>query len=115
MYNILLVPGEKPGPPAIRDREHRRYVQNDLLDRQEPDPRLYPFNLRHGMNRSARGCLVAPAPVPANDIGNMVKQGEVDSIDDHHCDDRGLTVHKPCDYPVNPVVDGVIADRWGAA
>jgi hypothetical protein len=98
-----------------------RYVQKHLVGNRQPHPRRYPGNFHSRVNISARGDLVALDPSVGNDFSEMVTENYIDSIDDrsdrifnYYRDDRGLNVHKSYGYLVNPVVAGVITDRWKA-
>lgn len=98
------------------------YVQRRLIGLAHSRPRIYPQNLRRWVNIAARGDLVALDPGLADDFGEMVRSGGVDSITDmnvgvynYYRDGRGLNVHKSYGYLVNPHVARVITDWWKAA
>jgi hypothetical protein len=56
------------------------------------------------------------------DFGDMMTAKHIDSIDDNpecifnqYRDERSLNVHKSSGYPLNPVMDRSMANRWKAA
>lgn len=98
------------------------YVQRRLIGHDERHLGHYPCNIKHWVNISSRGDLVALDPSLANDFHSMVDNDCVASIRDmranilnHYRDDKGLNVHKSYGYLVNPSVAQIIADWWREA
>ena len=95
------------------------YVQKRLVGLRSGQTPNYPGNIRHWVNISARGDLVALDPDLANDFSEMIEQQHIESITDHRAgifnhyrDEKGLNVHKSYGYLVNPVVARTISDWW---
>ena len=95
------------------------YVQKRLLGHAEQGSRRYPGNLRHWINLSSVGDVVALDRSIRDDFGEMLDYGMIDDIEDH-CggiynffrNHEGLNCHRSYGYLVNPAVGAVIARWW---
>jgi len=98
------------------------YVERRLMGNKEKDKRRYPDNIRHWVNMSSVGDIMALDRKFRDDFSHMLEYGIVDSIEDHSeaiynffRNDRGLNVHRSYGYLVNPAVGYIIADWWRQA
>ncbi len=96
-----------------------KYVKRRLLGSNRIGKQKYPDNIRHWINVAAEGDVTALDRRFAEDFGEMVELGNVESIEDH-CDGiynyfrekNGLNNHRSYGYLVNPIVGKTIADWW---
>ena len=94
------------------------FVQHRMLSAREKGARRYPDNIRHWVNLSAIGEMTALDRVFADDYGEMLDLGLVESITDHmdlvnyFRGPEGLNVHRCYGYMVNEKTGAVIADWW---
>lgn len=93
------------------------FVQKRLIGANEKGARKYPANIRNWVNISAMGELTALDREFAGDYREMVSQGLLESIVDHHKgvynyyrDSAGLNVHRSYGYLVNPVMGKAVSD-----
>ena len=95
------------------------YVQRRLMGNNKDGEHKYPTNIQDWVNIAADGDVTALDRTFADDFGEMLTLGVVDSIEDH-CegvynyfhDENGLNCHRDYGYLVNPVVGSTIADWW---
>ena len=95
----------------------QRTIQKRLLCRGAAGEARYPDNIRRWANIAAVGELTAMDKQLANDYGEMVKLGLIESIADYEVYnyfryDGELNVHAEYGYLVNEVTGRVIADWW---
>ena len=95
----------------------QRTIQRRLLGRGAAGPARYPDNIRRWANIAAVGELTAMDMRLANDYGEMVELGLVESITDYEVYNYfryggELNVHAEYGYLVNEVTGRVIADWW---
>ncbi len=95
----------------------QRTIQRRLLGSSAVGAARYPDNIRRWANIAAVGELTAMDMRLANDYGEMVRLGLVDSIVDFQAYnyfryDGELNVHAEYGYLVNKVTGQVIADWW---
>jgi len=96
-----------------------RYVQKKLMGHDQEGVNKYPTNIRHWVNISSVGDIVAVEKTFSNSYDEMLRLGAIESITDH-CqgiynffrNEEGLNVHRSYGYLVNPAVGKVIADWW---
>jgi len=93
------------------------YVRRHMLGHGETGAARYPTNVGRWTNLTAVGDLTAVDPRLANDYGEMVELGLLDTIDDieifnYYRQDGALNVHAEYGYLVNKVTAGVVADWW---
>ncbi|MBD3671134.1 MAG: hypothetical protein HUJ29_10205 [Gammaproteobacteria bacterium] len=95
------------------------YVQKRLRGAGESGTRRYPTLLRHWINLSSVGDVVALDRNVADDFQPMMELGLIDSIEDHCSgiynffrNDEGLNCHRSYGYLVNPAVGAVITRWW---
>jgi len=95
------------------------YVQRRLMGMKGEGERTYPMLIRHWINLSSEGDIVALERNFHNSFKHMLKQGMVKSIEDHshsiynyYRSDEGLDCHRSYGYLVNPAVGSIIAEWW---
>lgn len=95
------------------------YVQRRLMGMRENGKKSYPKLIRHWINLSSKGDIIALERNFHNSFKEMLKQGLVKSIEDHSHgiynyfrSDEGLNCHRSYGYLVNPAVGSIIADWW---
>ena len=95
------------------------YVQRRLMGMKENGNKSYPKLIRHWINLSSEGDIIALERNFHNSFKDMLKQGLVNSIEDHSHgiynyfrSDEGLNCHRSYGYLVNPAVGSIIADWW---
>ena len=95
------------------------YVQRRLMGMRENGKKSYPKLIRHWINLSSEGDIIALERNFHNSFKEMLKQGLVKSIEDHSRgiynyfrSDEGLNCHRSYGYLVNPAVGSIIADWW---
>jgi len=95
------------------------YVQRRLMGMKENGKKSYPKLIRHWINLSSEGDIIAIERNFNNSFNGMIKQGLVKSIEDHshgifnyYRSDDGLNCHRSYGYMVNPAVGNIIADWW---
>jgi hypothetical protein len=95
------------------------YVQRKLMGMREIEKKSYPRLIRHWINISSEGDIIALERNVHNHFEEMIKQGLVKSIEDHSHgiynyfrSDEGLNCHRSYGYLVNPAVGSIIADWW---
>lgn len=96
-----------------------RYTQERLQGVLEKGARHYPHNIRHWVNITSQGDLMALDPNLHRDFKAMLELDLIESITDindgiynYFRSDLGLNVHRSYGYLVNPQVGEVIADWW---
>jgi len=95
------------------------YVQKRLCGHDRQGKQRYPTTLRHWINLSSVGDVVALDRSFRDDFGEMLDYGLIDGIEDH-CqgiynffrNPEGLNCHRSYGYLVNPAVGAVIARWW---
>lgn len=97
----------------------QRYLQRRLLGHDRPGAARYPATVRRWVNIAAVGDMTAIDPVLADDYGEMLTLGLVESITDltlfsHFRSDGTLNVHAEYGYLANAVTGKIIADWWAA-
>ncbi len=97
----------------------QRYLQRRLLGHDRAAAERYPANVRRWINLTAVGDMTAIDPVLADDYGEMLRLGLVESIADlelygHFRLDGALNVHAEYGYLANAVTGKIIADWWSA-
>jgi hypothetical protein len=97
----------------------QRYLQRRLLGRDQRGAARYPANVRRWVNIAAVGDMTAIDPVLADDYGEMLTLGLVESITDlslysHFRLDGTLNVHAEYGYLANAVTGKIVADWWSA-
>jgi hypothetical protein len=93
------------------------YIQHKLMGHDRQGKNKYPTNIRHWVNISSVGDVVALGEVFSESFKQMRSLDIIESIDDH-CDgiynyfrnEEGLNCHRSYGYLVNPAVGKVIAD-----
>lgn len=95
------------------------YVQRRLMGMKGNVEKTYPMLIRHWINLSSEGDIVALERNFHNSFKHMLKQGLVTSIEDHshsiynyYRSDEGLDCHRSYGYLVNPAVGSIIAEWW---
>jgi len=95
------------------------YVQHRLKGMNGHDDNTYPKMIRHWINLSSEGDIVALERNFKSSFKTMLKQGLVESIEDYndsiynyYRSDDGLDSHRSYGYMVNPVVGNIIAEWW---
>lgn len=95
------------------------YVQRRLMGMRENGKKSYPKLIRHWINLSSEGDIIALERNFHNSFKEMLRQGLVKSIEDHSHgiynyfrSDEGLNCHRSYGYLVNPAVGSIIADWW---
>jgi hypothetical protein len=95
------------------------YMQQRLMGMKGNREKSYPELIRHWINLSSEGDIVALERNFHNSFKEMLKQGLVKSIEDynhhiynHYHDDEGLDCHRSYGYMVNPAVGSIIAEWW---
>ncbi len=93
------------------------YVQRRLRGRDREGRDRYPHNVRRWLNVAAMGDLTAIDPTLANDYGEMLELGLVDTIDDRLVFnffrlDGELNVHAEYGYFANEKTGELIAEWW---
>lgn len=98
------------------------YVQARLCGHDRKGAERYPDTLRHWINLSAEGDVVALDRNFHDDFGAMIDYGLIDDIEDHSQgiynyfrNDDGLNCHRSYGYLVNPAVGEVISRWWRLA
>jgi hypothetical protein len=95
----------------------QRYMQQRLKGADETGADRYPANIRHWRNLSAVGDLTALDPRLADDFGEMLQLGLVESLEDdliltHFRLDGQLNVHAEYGYLVNEKTARTIVEWW---
>jgi pimeloyl-ACP methyl ester carboxylesterase len=98
------------------------FIQSRLMGHDRNGKQKYPANIRHWVNISSVGDVVAVERDFSKSFKKMRSLNMIESIDDH-CDgiynyfhnEEGLNVHRSYGYLVNPAVGKVIADWWKQA
>jgi len=95
----------------------QNYIQRRLQGKSESIERRYPNNVRHWVNLTSVGDLTAIKPSLANEFGEMLELGLVDSIEDadlynYFRLDGELNVHAEYGYLANDVTAKVVTDWW---
>jgi len=93
------------------------YIQHRLMGHERQGRNKYPTNIRHWVNISSVGDVVALGRVFSESFKQMRSLDIIESIDDH-CEgiynffrnEEGLNCHRSYGYLVNPAVGKVIAD-----
>jgi hypothetical protein len=95
------------------------YVRRRLLGMNNNGNTSYPKLIRHWMNISSEGDIIALERNFHNVFEEMLKQKLVNSIEDHSHgiynyfrNEEGLNCHRSYGYLVNPAVGNVIANWW---
>jgi hypothetical protein len=95
------------------------YVQRRLMGMKENEEKTYPKLIRHWVNLSSEGDIIALERNFHNSFKELRKLGLVKSIEDHSHgiynyfrSDEGLNCHRSYGYLVNPAVGNIIADWW---
>jgi hypothetical protein len=95
------------------------YVQRRLMGMKENEEKTYPKLIRHWVNLSSEGDIIALERNFHNSFKELLKLGLVKSIEDHSHgiynyfrSDEGLNCHRSYGYLVNPAVGNIIADWW---
>lgn len=96
-----------------------KYVQTRLMGHNKKGFKNYPTNIRHWVNISSAGDIVAVERSFSKSFKEMLSLDIIESITDH-CqgiynffrNEKGLNVHRSYGYLVNPAVGKVIADWW---
>jgi len=95
------------------------YVQRRLMGINEYKENTYPKLIRHWINISSEGDIIALERNFHNCFKDMIKQKLVKSIEDHSNgiynffrSAEGLNCHRSYGYLVNPAVGSIIADWW---
>lgn len=116
---------------AYNDRDHvavdlfmtmgsplgQRFIQRRLQGGKESGTMRYTSGIRRWVNLSAIGDLTAVDPVLADDFGQMVELGMVESIEDHRVHnyfrlDGTLNVHAEYGYLANDLTAKLVSDWW---
>ncbi len=97
----------------------QRFIQRRLQGNKEIGDKRYPQGIRRWINLSAVGDLTALDPDLADDFAHMVRQGLVESIEDHILHnyfrlDGDLNPHAEYGYLANDVTAKIIAEWWKA-
>ena len=106
--NMLLTMGSPLG---------QNFIQRQINGHDEQGVERYPGSIRRWKNLSAVGDLTAIDPWLANDFGEMIERGLVESIDDDEIFnffrlDGELNVHSEYGYLVNEKTALTIAEWW---
>jgi len=95
------------------------YVQRRLMGMKENEEKTYTKLIRHWVNLSSEGDIIALERNFHNSFKELLKLGLVKSIEDHSHgiynyfrSDEGLNCHRSYGYLVNPAVGNIIADWW---
>lgn len=95
------------------------YVRRRLLGMNGNGNTTYPKLIRHWINLSSEGDIIALERNFHDAFEGMLKQGLVNSIEDHSHgiynyfrNDEGLNCHRSYGYLVNPAVGNIIATWW---
>jgi hypothetical protein len=95
------------------------YVRRRLMGMKENGKKSYPKLIRHWINLSSEGDVIALERNFHDSFKEMIKQGLVKSIEDHSHgiynyfrSDEGLNCHRSYGYLVNPAVGSIIAEWW---
>ncbi len=95
------------------------YVQRRLMGVKEKSNLSYPKLIRHWVNISSEGDIIALERNFHNSFKVMLQKGLVKSIEDHShgiynffSSDLGLNCHRSYGYLVNPAVGSIIANWW---
>lgn len=95
------------------------YVQHRLMGNNFAGVKHYPANIKHWVNISSEGDVVALDRIFADDFKQMLNLGIIESIEDHcqgiynfYRNEDGLNFHRSYGYLVNPAVGKVITDWW---
>jgi len=95
------------------------YVQRRIKGNKQTDKEKYPTSIRHWINISSEGDLIALDRIFSDDFAEMLEWGVIESIEDHckgiynfYRNEAGLNSHRSYGYMVNPAVGKVIADWW---
>jgi len=95
------------------------YVQKRLKGMNGNDEKSYPKLIRHWINLSSEGDMVALDRNLRDSFSDMLKLGLVTSIEDHshsiynyYRSEGGLDSHRAYGYMVNPEVGNIIANWW---
>lgn len=95
------------------------YVQRRLMGMKENEENTYTKLIRHWVNLSSEGDIIALERNFHNSFKELLKLGLVKSIEDHSHgiynyfrSDEGLNCHRSYGYLVNPAVGNIIADWW---
>jgi len=93
------------------------FIQRRLQGRGESGERRYPNSIRRWINLTSVGDLTAIDPMLADDFGEMLELGLVDSIENAELHnyfrlDGELNVHAEYGYLANDVTAKVITDWW---
>jgi hypothetical protein len=95
------------------------YVQRRLMGMNGNGEKSYPRLIRHWINLSSEGDIVALERNFNNSFKHRLKLGLVKSIEDHshsiynyYRSDAGLDCHRSYGYMVNPAVGSIIAEWW---
>ena len=93
------------------------YIQHRLMGHDRQGKNKYPTNIRHWVNISSVGDVVALGRVFSESFKQMRSLAIIESIDDHvegiynfFRNEEGLNCHRSYGYLVNPAVGKVIAD-----
>lgn len=95
----------------------QRLIQRRLQGSAEDAERRYPNSIRRWTNLAAVGDLTAVDPILADDFGQMVERGLVESIVDHAIHNffrlnGDLNVHAEYGYLANAVTARIVIDWW---
>lgn len=95
------------------------YVQRRLMGMNENKGNTYPSLIKHWINISSEGDIIALERNFRNSYKSMLKQGLVKSIEDHSNgiynffrSNAGLNCHRSYGYLVNPAVGRIVAEWW---
>jgi hypothetical protein len=95
------------------------YVRRRLLGMKENGNKTYPKLIRHWINLSSEGDIIALERNFHSAFVEMIKKRMVTSIEDHSRgiynffrNDAGLNCHRSYGYLVNPATGSIIADWW---
>ena len=97
----------------------QNYVQRRILGHTRGGVERFPRNVRRWINLAAAGDMTAADPILANDFGEMVRLGLVDSIDDIEVFNAfrfngELNEHAEYGYLANGVTAAIVAEWWRA-
>jgi len=95
------------------------YVQRRLMGMKENEQKSFPKLIRHWINLSSEGDIIALERNFHNSFKDLLELGLVKSIEDHSHgiynyfrSDEGLNCHRSYGYLVNPAVGSIIAEWW---
>jgi hypothetical protein len=98
----------------------QRYIQKRIKGNSADGVDRYPGNVNRWINLTSQGDLTAVDPTLADDFGEMVKLGLVESIEDERIFNYfrlngQLNVHAEYGYLANDTTARIVADWWRSA